>query len=76
MKNMKKLLAVMMVLVMTLALAACGDTKKDDGSAAGSADAPKAVSYTHLDVYKRQALSSSTTGPSSNLCRWFMKNSI
>ena len=42
MKNMKKLLAVMMVLVMTLALAACGDTKKDDGSAAGSADAPKA----------------------------------
>ena len=77
---MKKILALVLALAMTLALAACGggtvsnpDGNAGNNSASTSGDAstggdtatgdgesitlwtyPIAVSYTHLDVYKRQ----------------------
>lgn len=41
MKGMKKFLAVMMILVMALAFAACGSNSKDPASTDSSADAPK-----------------------------------
>ena len=53
---MKKTLAVLMALAMAASMAGCG---------AGSP-----VSYTHLDVYKRQAVSCATM--QSRGCRSFM----
>ena len=53
---MKKFLALLLALAMTLALVACGE-KKDDTKTDGAGDGEKtykAVSYTHLDVYNRQ----------------------
>ena len=50
MKNKKRWLALGLVGIMTLGcFAGCGS--KSDGK---SADGKGAVSYTHLDVYKRQ----------------------
>lgn len=46
MKGMKKFLAVMMILVMALAFAACGSNSKDPASTDSSADAPKASGET------------------------------
>ena len=50
------------------------DLKVTDGSMAGhgGGDAVMAVSYTHLDVYKRQPLSS----PSSRICCTGMPSSM
>ena len=55
----KKIWALLMALAMVFSLAACGDTAEDtsdaDNSDAENTDTAEAVSYTHLDVYKRQA---------------------
>ena len=58
---MKKILAVLLSLVLSLSLlTACGgESSSGSGSASGdTADGYTigAVSYTHLDVYKRQSL--------------------
>ena len=58
--KMKKLGSLMMVgvLVGTM-LVGCGkgsSSETKDAKKEGSSDAMKAVSYTHLDVYKRQPL--------------------
>ena len=49
MKRTKRLLAAILSCAMVFALTACGGS---EGAGSGSL---KAVSYTHLDVYKRQA---------------------
>ena len=56
---MKKFLSVALAAVMMLSLAACGSSsnKAESSSEGGSASDKTyiiAVSYTHLDVYKRQ----------------------
>ena len=69
MKKFKQLLALSTAAIMALSLAACGSSSTDSSSSAESSDSTaeassndicrtldeiKAVSYTHLDVYKRQ----------------------
>ena len=52
---MKKLISLVLAAVMALSLVACGSGNKDKDTGDKTY---KAVSYTHLDVYKRQAWTS------------------
>ena len=56
---MKNALSLMLALVMALSLAACGggktETPSDSNTPADNTSA-EPVSYTHLDVYKRQTV--------------------
>ena len=59
-KNMKKVLKLMLALVMTCAIAGCSSSSKNDADVTitiGTSPDYAPVSYTHLDVYKRQTLS-------------------
>ena len=55
---MKKVLAVVLASAMAMSLAACSGSKPAETTAATVAETKaEAVSYTHLDVYKRQLMS-------------------
>ena len=54
---MKKVLALVLASLLTISLAGCNDSKTNtpaDGSSGSTNETETAVSYTHLDVYKRQ----------------------
>ena len=57
---MKKIITIVLTAVLALtaafSLAACGDKEAESVTIAVPNDTTNAVSYTHLDVYKRQAL--------------------
>ena len=75
----KRLLAALLTSALALSLTACGGGT-DSSATDGGDTASTPVSYTHLDVYKRQALHCATSVPSGfsqNTCLpWFMAISI
>ena len=58
MKMLKKAASVALASALVLSMAACGSSGGSDGGSS-DADTFKTVSYTHLDVYKRQGKAAS-----------------